>query len=161
MKKLTPVSWICYFARSKIAPKLMGWFRNFKWLLCIYSVVHIFVFYAKFSNVEILEWRFFKHLTELNISRVFSATTTSQVRPVPPCVPFDQFQCSNGACVDIQRKCDGQFDCTDRSDEFNCVTGTAWQIKNDALFRFAIEFVSCAGKMAPKRREDSDSWRHH
>ena len=33
-----------------------------------------------------------------------------------------EFQCHDGACIDIQLKCDGQFDCTDKSDEYLCGT---------------------------------------
>ena len=35
------------------------------------------------------------------------------------CSP-SEFRCYDGACIDIHLKCDGQFDCTDKSDEYLC-----------------------------------------
>ena len=35
------------------------------------------------------------------------------------CTPA-QLQCSNGQCIDIALKCDGNQDCGDGSDEINC-----------------------------------------
>jgi len=32
----------------------------------------------------------------------------------------NEFRCYDGACIDIHLKCDGQFDCTDKSDEYLC-----------------------------------------
>ena len=34
--------------------------------------------------------------------------------------PTGQFRCDSGQCVDGRRKCDGQPDCDDASDEHNC-----------------------------------------
>ena len=36
------------------------------------------------------------------------------------CDPLDDFTCKNGECTDFANKCDGKFDCSDESDEFNC-----------------------------------------
>ena len=30
-----------------------------------------------------------------------------------------QFQCAVGHCIDLNRKCDNEYDCTDQSDELN------------------------------------------
>ncbi|ENN77210.1 hypothetical protein YQE_06347, partial [Dendroctonus ponderosae] len=35
-----------------------------------------------------------------------------------------EFQCSNGHCVDNRLRCNGRPDCSDYSDESNCVTTT-------------------------------------
>jgi len=31
-----------------------------------------------------------------------------------------QFRCGSGECKSLCKRCDGQFDCRDSSDEFNC-----------------------------------------
>lgn len=41
----------------------------------------------------------------------------------------DQFQCIDGACIDVRRKCDGQWDCEGGEDEDDC--GTALNLLAD------------------------------
>ncbi|XP_071175832.1 uncharacterized protein [Mytilus edulis] len=43
--------------------------------------------------------------------------------PVPTC-GVDQFECDNGQCIQVTDRCNNQFDCSDRSDEINCVVKT-------------------------------------
>ena len=38
---------------------------------------------------------------------------------LPVCSEYE-IQCDDGSCVDIRLKCDGRFDCPDRSDELDC-----------------------------------------
>lgn len=45
-------------------------------------------------------------------------------RPTPPvkyltCSPLE-FQCRSGECIDNSRRCDGQRDCSDETDELDC-----------------------------------------
>ena len=32
----------------------------------------------------------------------------------------NHFQCKDGKCIDIEAKCDREYDCVDESDEHNC-----------------------------------------
>ena len=34
----------------------------------------------------------------------------------------NQFMCTNGACIDVTSRCDGNQNCADNSDEQNCGT---------------------------------------
>ena len=36
------------------------------------------------------------------------------------CTPGKEYTCSSGACIEIYKRCDGNIDCTDASDEENC-----------------------------------------
>lgn len=48
---------------------------------------------------------------KLNLIYYFSSVKTC---------PNTEFQCENGDCVPITYRCDGQPDCGDTSDEYNC-----------------------------------------
>ena len=39
---------------------------------------------------------------------------------VDKCDQPEKFECTNGFCIDLKSRCDGRFDCSDRSDEINC-----------------------------------------
>ena len=45
--------------------------------------------------------------------------------------PIDRFTCRNGNCVDISRKCDGNDDCGDNSDEDDGCIGMLTRKNNE------------------------------
>lgn len=47
------------------------------------------------------------------------APTSRPTRPPGAC-SRDEATCQNGECIPWEYACDGDFDCTDRSDELNC-----------------------------------------
>lgn len=36
------------------------------------------------------------------------------------CANRNDYRCSSGECIDSEKECDGQKDCSDNSDELNC-----------------------------------------
>ena len=60
------------------------------------------------------------HTTAVTHSLYVSLSLHSIIAPVPTCDDATQFQCSDGQCIYSSQKCDGHYNCNDRSDEVNC-----------------------------------------
>ena len=54
------------------------------------------------------------------------------VLPLRTCGPTEA-TCSNGECIDKSRVCDGQYDCSDRSDEIRCTKPSKFAFKKCEL----------------------------
>ncbi|XP_057677552.1 enteropeptidase [Corythoichthys intestinalis] len=82
--------------------------------------------------------------------RGFKANFTSGVSlgSPEPC-GVDQFQCRTGSCIHKNRQCDGTIDCSDASDEANCVV---LQMNTSSRLQFQIgssQFTVCADTWTP------------
>lgn len=64
----------------------------------------------EFNDCKNIPWVFLN----LNIAKAWN------VKCVSSCPGF-LFSCDYGACIDVDKKCDGQKDCRDNSDETNCI----------------------------------------
>jgi len=56
----------------------------------------------------------------------------------------DQFKCQNEECVNLAQKCDGKQDCTDNSDEVNC-------IESNVMFQIAFIIYLLIGGIGKRR----------
>ena len=52
------------------------------------------------------------------------------------CPPDEWFKCTDGHCVTIQWKCDGEQDCMDGSDEFNCTKNAGFMGRRIGMYSF-------------------------
>lgn len=81
--------------------------------------IYVIKFYLKICLWKnYLRLTYTKILTECHI-HLDVAPTSRPTRPPGAC-SRDEATCQNGECIPWEYACDGDFDCTDRSDELNC-----------------------------------------
>ena len=63
------------------------------------------------------------HTLTITTSTTTTTTTTTPPPPLPPKPKcgFGQFRCSDGQCIDQRLLCNQRYDCSDGSDELNCI----------------------------------------
>ncbi|KAJ8795346.1 hypothetical protein J1605_018361 [Eschrichtius robustus] len=71
---------------------------------------------------------------------------SSLLVPLPAFCEDDELECANHECVSRDRWCDGEADCVDSSDEWDCVTLSANVNSSSFLtaHRSAVEHHVCA-----------------
>ena len=63
------------------------------------------------------------YITRLQLPTVFYTHThmfITLLQTVLTSCGEDQFQCSSGRCIHSRWRCDGEYDCSDNSDEIGC-----------------------------------------
>jgi hypothetical protein len=55
----------------------------------------------------------------------------------------DQYQCRTGQCIEIELVCDGEWDCSDASDEESIMLIEKWSIHNSRLSNLASQLEKC------------------
>ena len=57
------------------------------------------------------------------------------------CPPDEWFKCNDGHCVTLQWKCDGESDCIDGSDEFNCTKNAGAGFMGRRIGKYLFKYV--------------------
>lgn len=76
-----------------------------------HSLVYVYTYHPLIVH-------YFRTLTKYNILIPQPFNTTLAC-------PENEFQCNDGSCLDISRRCDGYVDCESGEDEAECSSGTS------------------------------------
>ena len=85
------------------------WISDLEWLADAVYIHDRCSFYGSTKNKM--------NILVLMLLTVFSAPVTQPPRPT---CQYYEFQCDDGTCIDDRLKCNQQYDCPDRTDEYDC-----------------------------------------
>ena len=95
--------------------------------VCCYVFCVKLKFYSDFTNLSIvillLKTLWLAAVEFISCAVITDAWLAADETVVPPTdCKSTEFRCTDNSCIDVLLRCNGVYDCTDRSDEFDCGT---------------------------------------